>query len=152
MSQVWNTARYGLPPLPSVDDPKTLARCPQVSHYWNALLQDAATWRYHFSLHHLPDGPASLAALLMEHHRGIVQSVGTEKEPRHAARHAVKLVLLGGIPSSSWHKSQSKNRKKLEGDVQFAQSLNRRRPSVAAGLSASSNREARRVSSLLVVS
>ncbi|ODO09601.1 hypothetical protein I350_03209 [Cryptococcus amylolentus CBS 6273] len=83
-----------------VNDPKTLARCPQVSHYWNALLQDAATWRYHFSLHHLPDGPASLAALLMEHHRGIVQSVGTEKEPRHAARHAVKLVLLVGIPSS----------------------------------------------------
>ncbi|ODO03260.1 hypothetical protein I350_06108 [Cryptococcus amylolentus CBS 6273] len=34
-----------------------------ISHYWNALLQDDATWRYHFSLHHLPDGPASLAAL-----------------------------------------------------------------------------------------
>ncbi|WVQ76907.1 hypothetical protein IAR50_006585 [Cryptococcus sp. DSM 104548] len=49
--------------LSFVDDPKTLARCAQVSHYWNALLQDDATWRYHFSLHHSPDSSSSLAAL-----------------------------------------------------------------------------------------
>ncbi|WRT63369.1 uncharacterized protein IL334_000274 [Kwoniella shivajii] len=47
-------AELALHCLSFVDEPKTLARAAQVSHYWNQLLQDEQTWKDLFDRHDFP--------------------------------------------------------------------------------------------------